>query len=312
MRERWNHPCVVIWDGQNESLTNETGKAIAAVRTLDRSARPWENGWSEPQSRNDCVESHPYFFIRAWQDQKPFRISDLAGISGVPRLNDRQKAIAVPIIINEYCWLWLNRDGSPTCLTEKVYESLLGPGSSVEQRRRIHARYVAALTEFWRCHRKCAGVLHFCGLGYSRKGDKPRPEGGATSDDWIDLERLHFEPTFEKYVRDAFSPVGLMLDFWAEQVPAGAQREVKVYVVNDQESDWKGDIHVQLMKGKEILSVRAVSGTGEGVRPEIFAIPVMFPAEQGDYILVAALDLGSSSIVHSLRDFKVVRGSKAQ
>ena len=87
MRERWNHSCVVIWDGQNESLTDETGKAIQAVRHLDRSGRPWENGWSEPHSSTDLVESHPYLFIRAWQGQNPFKLSEMPRISGVPRLN---------------------------------------------------------------------------------------------------------------------------------------------------------------------------------------------------------------------------------
>ncbi|HEX41339.1 MAG TPA: hypothetical protein ENN81_04675, partial [Phycisphaerales bacterium] len=69
-------------------------------------------------------------------------------------------------------------------------------------------RYLAALTEFWRAHRRCAGVLHFCGLGYSRPGFEERPLGGATSDHFIDLEKLEFEPMFEQYVRDAFAPVG--------------------------------------------------------------------------------------------------------
>jgi beta-galactosidase/beta-glucuronidase len=40
MRERWNHPCVVIWDAQNESVTTETGKAIKTLRQLDLSNRP--------------------------------------------------------------------------------------------------------------------------------------------------------------------------------------------------------------------------------------------------------------------------------
>ena len=45
MRERWNHPCVVIWDAQNETFAGEkTGKAIQAVRHLDLSHRPWDNG----------------------------------------------------------------------------------------------------------------------------------------------------------------------------------------------------------------------------------------------------------------------------
>ncbi|MFI5454496.1 MAG: glycoside hydrolase family 2 TIM barrel-domain containing protein [Isosphaerales bacterium] len=102
MRQRWNHPCVVIWDGQNESFTDETGKAIRAVRHLDLSGRPWENGWSEPQSTADCVESHPYLFSRGWQGQGPFKLSEMPRVSGVPYLNDRQKKLRVPIIINEY------------------------------------------------------------------------------------------------------------------------------------------------------------------------------------------------------------------
>ena len=49
MQERWNHPCVAIWDAQNETITAETGKAIRAVRGLDLSHRPWDNGWSPAQ-----------------------------------------------------------------------------------------------------------------------------------------------------------------------------------------------------------------------------------------------------------------------
>ncbi len=44
MQERWNHPCVVIWDAQNETATTETGPAIRQVRALDLSNRPWDNG----------------------------------------------------------------------------------------------------------------------------------------------------------------------------------------------------------------------------------------------------------------------------
>ena len=35
MQERWNHPCVVIWDACNETHSPETGKAIRKVRGLD-------------------------------------------------------------------------------------------------------------------------------------------------------------------------------------------------------------------------------------------------------------------------------------
>jgi beta-galactosidase len=307
MRERWNHPCVVIWDAQNESITKETGKALQAVRRLDLSHRPWENGWAEPQAATDCVESHPYLFIKAWQNQEPFRLRDLAGLSGVPRLNDAQRALEVPIIINEYGWLWLDREGRPTCLTQKVYQSLLGPDSTVEGRRVLYARYLAALTEFWRCHRQCAGVLHFCGLGYSRAGDKPRPEGGATSDHFLDLEELNFEPNFQQYVRDAFNPVGLMLDFWDEQLTCGQTRPLKVFVINDLYDDWQGTVTLTVMHQGRSVQAQSVPCRVGSLGKQVVTITQTVPDQPGDYTLIAELTDGSGRVVRSLRDFRAKR-----
>ncbi|MFO0930349.1 MAG: glycoside hydrolase family 2 TIM barrel-domain containing protein [Gemmataceae bacterium] len=311
MRERWNHPCVVIWDGQNESQIAASGEAIRAVRHLDLSGRPWENGWAEPQADTDCVESHPYFFIRTWNKQKPFRLSELGTHSGKPYLMPAQGKRRVPILINEYDWLWLTRDGQPTCLTDKVYESLLGPHSTVDARRRAHARGVAALTEFWRCHREAAGVLHFCGLGYSRPGDKPRPEGGATSDDFIDLEKLTFEPHFFDHVRAAFNPVGLMLDFWAEEVPAGSEQAMKVFVINDLYVDWRGPVRLRVERDGKRLGEKTQDILVKGLGREIAVFKFPMPTEAGDYTLVAELTDGKGRTIRSLRDVKV-RTAKAE
>jgi hypothetical protein len=308
MRERWNHPCVVIWDAQNESRTEETGKALTAVRGLDLSNRPWENGWAKPQALADCVESHPYLFIRGWQDRAPFRLEQLAEVSGVPRLHEAQKALDVPIIINEYAWLWLDREGNPTCLTDKVYESLLGPDSTVDQRRELYARYLAALTEFWRCHRQCAGVLHFCGLAYSRPGDVPRPEGGATSDHFADMEKLTFEPHFEQYVRDAFNPVGLMLDFWDEEQRCGRKRSFRVFVINDLYDDWKGTVRLRIVSQDRTLPGGSQTCRVPSLGREVFVIEQPIPNEPGEYTLIAELSDSSGRKVQSLRDFRATRG----
>ena len=305
MRERWNHPCVVIWDAQNETVTDQTGKAVQMVRHLDLSNRPWENGWADPQSPHDFVESHPYLFIRAWQDQQPFRLPDLANISPVPYLRDEQKKLDVPIVINEYAWLWLNRDGTTTCLTDKVYKSLLGPDSTTAQRRLLYARYLAALTEFWRCHRKCAGVLHFCGLGYSRPGDKPRPEGGATSDHFLNIETLEFEPNFEKYVKDAFSPVGLCINKWDDRFSPGAEVEVPVIVINDLYQDWKGNVVLRILHGDGKISEQTKDCTVAGLGQETLSFKVTIPNEQGKYQLVAEL-INEGVPVRSIRDFEVI------
>ena len=312
MRERWNHPCVVIWDAQNESVTAETGKAIQAVRHLDLSNRPWDNGWAEPQSLSDCLETHPYLFARIQWGSGDFRLSDLANTSGKPGVRDVQRDYKLPIIINEYAWLWLNRDGTTTCLTDKIYNSLLGSDSTVAQRRFLNARYLAALTEFWRCHRKCAGVLHFCGLGYSRPGDKPRPEGGATSDHFLDIETLEFEPNFEKYVKDAFSPIGLMINFWDEELPGGPKRDINVLVINDLDKDCKCTVNLRLKnrdKGtflREHVQKKTVGSLGQ----KTWALRHYIPKEPGNYQIVAELVCEGQEPVRSLRDFKVVPAGK--
>ena len=310
MRERWNHPCVVIWDAQNESHTPETGKALQAVRHLDLSDRPWDNGWAQPQSTSDCVEAHPYLmsglFNASWGNSKFTGLKDMVNVSGVPSLNEAQRKLKVPIIINEYAWLWLNRDGTPTCLTGPVYEKLLGPNSTTEQRRELYAKYLAAKTEFWRAHRACAGVLHFCGLGYSRPGDKPRPEGGATSDHFIDLEKLVFEPNFEKYVRDAFAPVGLMLDYWGQDLPAGQEHEFKIVAINDLYQDWKGAVRLRLMKGDKAVASQDKPCTIAALGSEALSFRLPVPSEPGEYTLAAELTAKGQKPVRSIRDAKIV------
>ena len=76
MRERWNHPCVVIWDSNNETKSTETGPAIQQVRSLDLSCRPWDNGWGTPVQEGDTLEAHPYHFINS-----NFKLADLDRVS---------------------------------------------------------------------------------------------------------------------------------------------------------------------------------------------------------------------------------------
>jgi predicted RNA-binding protein YlxR (DUF448 family) len=86
LRERWNHPCVAIWDADNETSSPQLGLALRQVRALDLSGRPWDNSYNPPQEPGDVFESHPYHF------QNPnFRLPDLAfsegsgGMTGEPR-----------------------------------------------------------------------------------------------------------------------------------------------------------------------------------------------------------------------------------
>jgi hypothetical protein len=301
MRERWNHPCVVIWDGQNETVTTETGKAIRAVRHLDLSGRPWDNGWSPPQDPADCVEAHPYAF--GWDT---FRFSDFGGMpgtigspGGMPNVfpNVPQHAI----IINEYGWGQLDREGNVTVpqYFAKYYEIPLGPNTTAEQRREYRARTLAAETEFWRAHRHMAGVLHFCGLAYS----KPK---AVTSDHFVDIEKLILEPPFKKYVGDAFAPVGLMVDFWGGDLPAGRKRPISVVVINDLYSIWQGTVHLRAVRDSKTMfeDTQTCAILPLGSRTLQFRPTV--PSEAGKYQWVAELIDAERKQVQSLRDFTVV------
>ena len=133
----------------------------------------------------------------------------------------------------------------------------------------------------------------------------PRPEGGATSDHFTDLENLTFEPHFEEYVKESFNPVGLMLDFWAEKVKAGGSVPLKAYVINDLYGDWQGNVRVRILKGdKEVWSQSKsckVAALGRGI-PEF---TVEFPTEPGPYVIQAEVKDGTGKTIRSLRDFGV-------
>lgn len=307
MRERWNHPCVVIWDASNESDTKETGIARDSVRKLDLSNRPWDNGWETKGRATDCVEVHPYLFSRTWSDnKKPFFLRELAGHSGKPPV--RREG---PIIINEFDWLWLDRKGFPTGVTEKIYASLLGPNATVDQRRFLHARYVSALTEFWRCHRQAAGVLHFCSLGYSRDGSKPQPDGGQTCDDWVNVRELRYEPYFAEYVKEAFAPVGLMLDFWADTLKTGERLELLVLVINDLPDNWSGQLRLRLLSGDKVISEQSKSCSIDAYGNSKQTFEFTAPGKSGAYTLEAALIKPGVPPTRSLRDFSVLMPQQA-
>jgi len=328
MRERWNHPCVVIWDAQNESVSDTIGPAIQLVRELDLSDRPWDNGWSRPASKKDVTEAHPYIF-GGWLDGKYFR-EGFPSKQGVLKdhLNEKQFNLPDadydpsifpnsplpapdgirynnPIIINEYGWLWLNRDGSPTSLTERIYQVAFPEADTPEKRQEAYAKNLGMLTEYWRIHRTYAGILHFCALGYSRS-EVPR---GATSDNFIDIKNLVFEPHFYQYVKPAFNPVGLMLEFWDKKLEADSDIKIPVHILNDTYEHVSGTINVRVSrKGMDHeIGEQSISYTLEGLEKKVFSRNVKIPSEPGEYTLEASINY-KGEIIKSIREFRVVKG----
>jgi beta-galactosidase len=304
MEERWNHPSVVLWGGANETRDPMIAKAIRKVRDLDFSSRPWSDGWDVPVDPADPDVAHPYHFI--FGPDQPFRMYKLAKDPGTkaglmiaqPYAREKLRRNN-PLVINEYGGLWLNRDGSPTKLAQQAYNYLLPPSATTEDRRLLYARNMAAITEFFRAHRKAAGVLQFTGLGYSM------PDG-VTSDDFVDIEKLTRDPHFYTYLRDAFAPVGLMVDAWTEEYPGGAAQEFSVLLVNDLYEAWKGNVRFRLLQDGKILEEKTTPATiGRlGTAKTLFSISV--PQRPANYQVEATLLTTPVGPVRSLRDFAVL------
>lgn len=282
MRDGWNHPSVVIWDATNESHLPEFAKTIVpAVRGLDLSNRPWENSYNSPPGPDDPVEDHQYLLEAMAGDFDasgkgvPFELSDIERMPG-PAVAPFLKT-AHARILNEYGWIWINRDGSPTLLTKKLYPKLLGDRDNTENRRAMYAYLVAGKTEFWRAYRQYAGVMHFPFLTSSS------PDA-FTSDQFIDLPNLILEPHFEKAVEQAFRPLGVYLNFWRPTLVAGAEDEYFVSMVNDHDRAVSGTLTIAFIDaGGKQAEKTAVPFELSALGAQTYAIRIAAPKAPGEY-----------------------------
>jgi hypothetical protein len=283
MTDNWNHPSVAIWDAVNETEDDVfADKVIPAARPLDLSNRPWENSYNGPQGPDDPVEDHPYeFSYLMWGSGPQFSPADLEHMNGIT-FNSARPPQAHAMILNEYGLPWLDREGTPTRVSTRVYNFLLGPDSTAEDRLFLNAYLLAGLTEFWRAYRQYAGVLHFVYLTCCF----PK---AITGDHFRDVEALELEPNFKDYMSEAFKPLGVYLNFWQPTLEPGAKQRVYVMMINDESAEAKGAL---------ALSFHGEDGT-EILRRELpFAIPAFgqqtykfdltAPEAPGKYLLRAA------------------------
>ncbi len=145
------------------------------------------------------MEDHPYEFQEMADGGPEFNMTSLEGPGGKGQATMTGHAM----ILNEYGWLWLNRDGSPTRLTRKLYSRLLGENATAQDRLEMNAHLLAGITEYWRAYRLYAGILHFVYLTSSE------PPQGYTSDSFADVEKLELNPYFRDYMSNAFAPLGV-------------------------------------------------------------------------------------------------------
>jgi hypothetical protein len=144
------------------------GRFFAAFGLVGRISRILDNDWNLPAGPNDGAEDHPYKFTKtAALGKKDFKYEYFERTVGKKGPKPHPHAHAA--VINEYGWIWLNRDGSPTLLIREVWDVLAGPKATAEERLALNGYLLAGETEYWRAHRNYTGVMHFVYLAGSYK-----------------------------------------------------------------------------------------------------------------------------------------------
>lgn len=203
MRDNWNHPSVFMWDSNNETTWNELTKIVNTVRPLDLSNRLWDNSWTPPASPADPTEKHAYL-LNGMKGFDYRKIQGLASKSEKPEPGRCQ-------IVNEYDWLWLYPDGEPLDIC-KVRYSYFVPNGTAEERIDYRWYMTAGMTEYYRAKR-AVGVMYYEYLGSYMPRTTP---GSYHFGVFTDSIGLQLQPAFEKYMIDAFKPLGVYIDFWAD------------------------------------------------------------------------------------------------
>lgn len=319
IHERANHPSVVIWDASNETAPDASkGRlkaAVAQVRHLDLSNRPWDNSWDPTGVPGDvCFELHPYLGWRANYSQSSFpaaaKGSDFAG-----EHQDVAVASLKPgFIINEFCGVMVGEDGSPSKLAKVFFDAFLTADATAGDRRLVRARFTAMETEYWR---RVPGILGIMWNPYLH---------GSGRHVIADLATPALDPVFARFLRDASAPVSVMVDQWSTTIAPGSALEVPVSVSNDSPKPWSGEIRLRLLRaGKNhaktstffeppaddaALEKQIISRWQQKIGPvplnqqriATFTVPV--PAEPGHFQVMAEITGEDGKPVRSWRDFK--------
>lgn len=323
IHERANHPSVVIWDASNETSAQiqqrKMNRSIAQVRHLDRSNRPWDNSWDPTGVPGDVsFEPHPYLGWRAQYSQSSFPINAKKGDWPGVHQDVALETLKPGFIINEYCGVMLQADGTPSKYAKTFFDAFLAPETTVADRFHIRARFSAMESEYWRRVPGVCGVMinpYLHGSGRSFMKDPEKPE---------------IDPLFLRFLRDAYAPVSVMVDHWATKVAPGKPLTVPVSIANDGKKPWSGEVRLRLLratgpnlsktsalftapaddaalKAATLASWQHTLGPIALTAQQSHTFTVAVPAEPGNFHLVAEITGEDGTPVRSWRDFKTTK-----
>jgi hypothetical protein len=284
-----SHPSIAIWDAINENQDEYIGNVlIPELQKLDPT-RIWDAGYmtGDQMNRDEMDEPHPYqgpwnMNIKEFE-KNPYPLGKLDFKPGIILQAERSSSAQ---LVNEYGWIWLWRNGTPSKLTVDVYNYYLGKGSSAEENRELQAYWLQCETEWLRSNPNLAGVLAFCYLANNY---------GYTGDWFInDIKDLEPGKTLS-WFRHCFAPAAVFINLTDERYTKHTEAHLpgsallfSLAGVNNNQHPVKGKLVIDL--------VDADGNASTASETEISLVPlttsdlireITLPEKPGGYILLA-------------------------
>ena len=302
-----NHPSIVIWDAINENWDDYIGNTlIPDLKKLDPT-RVWDAGYmsGEQMTLDEMDEPHPYQGVVNWiQPEANRNVYPLGDLDFNPKINQEMNNASSAQLVNEYGWIWLWRNGSPSKLTVEVFEHYLGKNSTPEQNWELQAYWMQLETEWLRSNPNIAGVLAFCYLtnNYGYTGD------------WFTGNIKDLKPTATlEWFQHAFAPAGTFINLADERYvkmkephQAGSNLLFKLAGINNNPATASGIVKIKLLdsNGKTVSEQTSAVKLQSYLRTDL-PVSINLPSQAGGYLLVAEFTPENGSTVISRRFIKV-------
>ncbi len=302
-----NHPSIAIWDAINENWDDYIGNAlIPELKKLDPT-RVWDAGYmtGDQMVQDEMDEPHPYQGVVNWLQPGANRdIYPLGDLDFNPKIYQEMNNSGSAQLVNEYGWIWLWRNGSPSKLTVEVFEHYLGKNSTPEQNWELQAYWMQLETEWLRTNPNIAGVLAFCYLtnNYGYTGD------------WFAGNVKDLKPTATlDWLQHAFAPAGTFINLADERYvrmkepqQPGAQLLFNLVGINNLNKPSNGSVKLSLLdnKGKSVSEQTFPVKLESFIRTDL-PVSLVLPTEAGGCTLVAEYTPENGKPVVSRRFLRV-------
>lgn len=287
-----NHPSIVIWDAINENKNTFIGNIlIPELKKLDPT-RIWDAGYmtgADMTGLDEMDEPHPYRTMHPRGKipesfkKNPYTLGDLNIWD--PR-HKKSLDAAVPQLVNEYGWMWLWRDGTPSKLSFLNFDYYLGSKATPEERQKFQAYWLQLETELLRTERSMAGILSFCLLTNNY---------GFTGDWFINnIKDLEAGPTL-KWHKHSFAPRTVFINLpdqrYNKHIPPYTPGNNLLFTfigINDYKELTSGKVHLKLFdsQGKIVNESTQIIEIPSFGKKEIPCM-LQLPTRKGGYLLVA-------------------------